>query len=256
MPLWLRVLIGIGFMSLVLEAPAQTPAKAPTLPDLDKLALDVLKDVHNRGANLNNTGNADACYYMYEGGLRVVKPFLAHRPQLQKIIDTGLDEVTKTEGTKIKAFRLHEVIEQVRTELKKELKKAPASTPTESTNPMPTPMIPMPNPKEPTRVAPTPKPAATEGDVKGSITLDGKPLGGAFLTVVTTDKVVPRVLSVIVSPDGKYSFDKPLAPGEYAMMVTHDNTPVPERYQTTLTSGLRFSVRAGANTMDLKLVSK
>jgi hypothetical protein len=265
MPVRLRVLLGICAMSLVAVASAQTPTppKSPSLSELDKMAVDILKDVHNRGAVLNNNGNADACYYMYEGAIRVVRPFLGHRPALQAMIDKGLEEVGKTEGSKIKAFRLHEVIEEIRAELKKELKKSPLPEP--GPTPKSAPIAPMTKPAEPSVAAPTPKPVpmtntpsinANEALVKGTIVLDGKPLGGAYLTIVTTDKPMPRVLSVKLKDDGTYTFDKPLPPGEYAMMVTHETVKVPERYQTTLTSGLRFSVRAGANNMDLKLVSK
>lgn len=89
--------------------------------DLDKLAVEVLKDVHNRGADHYNSGFVDAALgtlRMYQGALRTVRAFLPHHPTVQRLIDVGLAEVDQTDGSKLQAFRLHEVIEQVRAELK------------------------------------------------------------------------------------------------------------------------------------------
>ena len=128
--------------------------------------------------------------------------------------------------------------------------------------PMPKPKepAPMPKPKEPAPVVPPmPKapPAAKDGELQGKVLLDGKPFGGGTVTVVSTSRPVPRIYDAKVQADGSYAFKvKPLPPGEYAVMITHETAKVPEQYQTTLTSGLRASVKAGANNLDLNLKSK
>ena len=75
-----RYLIGVSVLALATAGLAQTPAKAPTPAELDKLAWAVLRAVHNRGAELYNRGDAAGCHRMYEGALVTVRPFLAHRP--------------------------------------------------------------------------------------------------------------------------------------------------------------------------------
>lgn len=165
-------LIGVCVMTLGAAAEAQPPTGGGTSAakplssyspaDLDKLAVEVLKDIHNRGADLYNRGDAAGCFRMYEGALVTVRPFLAHRPTTVKLIDDGLVEVGRTEGVKIQAFRLHEVIEQVRSELKVPL---PAPKVEPKPEPKPMPMVepkPVPAPMPKVEVKPEPKPMPKE----------------------------------------------------------------------------------------------
>ncbi len=97
-------------------------ADDPKLPDakaFDKLVIDTLRDVHNKGADLYNTSkDFTGAYRLYQGALTTVRPLLAHRPEAQKIIDTGLAAADKEPETARKAFVLHEAIEGVRKNLK------------------------------------------------------------------------------------------------------------------------------------------
>src|SRR3954452_13389277 len=82
----------------------------------DKLVVDSLKEVHNRGADLYNTGkDFVGAHRLYEGGLLAVRPLLGHRPDEQKAIDEGLAAAEKEADPARKAFMLHETIEKVRT---------------------------------------------------------------------------------------------------------------------------------------------
>ena len=103
------------------SAPART-ADEPKLPDVkafDKLVIDTLRAVHNKGADLYNEGKDFAgAYRVYQGALLTVRPLLAHRPDAQKIIDTGLDDAEKEADVSRKAFLLHGTIEGVRKNLK------------------------------------------------------------------------------------------------------------------------------------------
>lgn len=246
-------LIGVWVMIVTASSMAQTPpsgvgttpvTKAQT--DLDQIVVSILKEVHNRGAELYNRGDAAGCYRMYEGALVTVKAFLAHRPATQKIIDNGLTEVAKTDGAKIQAFRLHEVIEQVRGELKTESKTLEGSTP----DPMPTvkEVIPAPKPK-----SEAPKPPATDATVSGAVTLLGKPLTDCEVTIVSMTLSKPRVFTAKVEA-GQYKFDGPIPLGKYVVIVTGSPAdPIPEKYKTTQTSNLRVDVKAGGNNFDLNL---
>jgi hypothetical protein len=221
---------------------ADPPPAVPTA-DLDKVAVEVLKDLHNRGADLYNAADAVGAMRLYEGTLRTVVPFLAHRPKVQKAIGDGLADALKLDGPKAQAFRLHEVIDAVRTDLKAAIKadaEAKPTSPTESKKP------PDPTPPQP--------PAPTVGSVSGVLTLDGKPLK-ADVTLVSLTLPRPRVFTAAAAADGKFAFPAELPPATYAGMVTAA-PGVPARYLSTMTSGLEVAVKAGPQTADLKLQSK
>lgn len=235
MTVGIRFLSAVFALGLASAASAQSP---PTFAELEKRAADVLRDVHNRGAELYNRGDAAGCYRMYEGALVTVRPFLTHRPAVTKTLDDGLADVAKSpDGVRVQAFRLHELIETIRADLKAEAKKA-----------------------EPVSKGPPPKatppakpPAAKTGQVKGMVTLDGKPLAAAEVTVITLDLPRPRVFSTKVA-NGAYALADELPVGKYVVIVTGKG--VPEKFGTTLTSGLRVEVAGGASELNLDLKSK
>ncbi len=228
---------------------AQVPAPAAGLSaaQLDQAAADALKEVHNRGADLYNRGDPAAAYRMYEGALSAVRPFVAHRPAILKAIEDGLNETAKTDGAKIQAFRLHEVIEQVRADLKAEAAKVaaemkPAALPAKT-----------PEPVKPVEKKPEVPAAAAKlpGSLAGTLTLAGKPLAGVDVTVVSLDQAVPRVVTATTKEDGTFEFAEKLPAGQYAVMITGKGPAA--KYTTVGTSPLRFDVVAGPNTMALDL---
>ena len=106
----------------------QAPAP-PSTQALDKAVFDSLRDVINRGAEVYNDGDHGGCYRIFEGALRAVKPLLAHKPELQKMIG---EKLTAAEGDPVvwrRAFTLRSALDKVRSELnpnpkKKDEKKA------------------------------------------------------------------------------------------------------------------------------------
>jgi len=110
--------------TLVDEPKVETPKlpEQPKLPDVavfDKLVIDSLREVHNRGADLYNTSqNFEGTYRVYQGGLLAVSPLLAHRPSAQKLIEEGVAAADKELTPAKRAFKLHETIEAVRKSLK------------------------------------------------------------------------------------------------------------------------------------------
>jgi hypothetical protein len=234
---------GIRFLSaafalgLATAASAQSP---PTFAELDKRAADVLRDIHNRGAELYNRGDPAGCYRMYEGALVTVRPFLTHRPAVIKTLDDGLADVAKSpDGVKVQAFRLHELIETIRADLKGEPKKGEPKKAESGSQ---------------ARQAVAAKPpAARTGQVEGLVTLDGQPLAAAEVTIVTLDLPRPRVFTAKVA-NGAYAFADELPAGKYVLIVTGKG--VPEKFATTLTSGLRVEVAGGPSELNLDLKSK
>jgi len=234
---------GIRFLSAALAlglAAAASAQAPPTLADMEKRTVDVLRDIHNRGAELYNRGDAAGCYRMYEGALIAVRPFLSHRAAVAKSLDDGLADVARSpDGVKVQAFRLHELIEKIRADLKGEPKKAePKKSGSMS--------------QAPPQKSPAKPPAATTGRVKGMVTLDGKPVAAAEVLAVTLDLPQPRVFTAKVA-DGAYSFGE-LPVGKYVLIVTGKG--VPEKFGTTLTSALRVEVAGGPGELNLDLKSK
>jgi|SRR5579883_2238838 len=152
----------------------------------DKRILETLKEVHNNGAGLYNAGQHAEAFHLYLGALVVARPFLDHRPAVQAVIADGLAEVAAVTGnTKLNAFRLHEVIEQVRADLKAVWKAARAAGPATA------------------RVA-------------GVVTEGEKPVSEALVAFAPADGGPPA--NVGVGDDGAFLIF--LAPGEYAVTVT------------------------------------
>ncbi len=194
----------------------QTAVKPVVESDLDRIAIDVLKEMHNKGAELYNAGEPAGCLKIYGTALLSVKPFLKHRPSIQKSIDAGMVDVEKAEGSKLQAFKLHELIEKIRADLQK------------------------------------PESAGVTGppELSGTITLDGKKLADASITVSSGK----RSFTASTNAEGVYTFADPLPPGDYAAIVT--GAGVPENYRTVGSAGIVIKVAAGKNTGDVALIAK
>lgn len=243
-------------LALVLVLGVGAAAQEPKLPDaraFDKLVSDALRDVHDKGATIYNDANDFAgAFRMYEGALGVARPLLAHRPEVQKLIDTGFaaaDKVPDVDGKPNfarKAFVLHETIEAVRKELKAGLAapKAPEKKP-EDKKPADVAKKPVEPPKKPAE-----KPQPPAPGLSGTVTLQGKPLAEGEVTVVTLGAALPRTFTAPVR-DAKYAFAQVPPPGKYVVIVTGKG--VPEKYALTNTSSLRFDLAAGAAVFDIAL---
>jgi hypothetical protein len=120
-------------LAVVLSASAARGADDPKLPDpaaFDKLVVDSLRDVHNKGADLFNTSkDYVGTYRLYQGALEAVRPLLAHRPDVQKIIETGLAAAEREGNVAQKAFVLHDTIEGARKTLKTAMVQPKPETP-------------------------------------------------------------------------------------------------------------------------------
>jgi hemoglobin len=84
---------------------------------VDTMVFNSLRDVINRGADLYNSGDWAGCYRLYEGALRIVKPLLGHRSEMQKAIGDGLTEAEADAVLYRRAFVLRKVIDKVRSDI-------------------------------------------------------------------------------------------------------------------------------------------
>jgi hemoglobin len=109
---------------LVASRPLWAGEDKPAAPPLDRKTLDdlvnrTLRDIINRGAALyNNQGDYSGCYRLWEGALLMVRPFLDHRPELQKAIDAGLLDAQRNPQLERRAFVLRAVMDKIRDEVR------------------------------------------------------------------------------------------------------------------------------------------
>ena len=93
--------------------------------------------------------------------------------------------------------------------------------------------------------------AGKPNPLAGKVILRGQPLTAAEVTLVSLDQAKPKVFTAAIKADGSYAFTEMLPPGKYVVIVTAKS--VPEKYQTTTTSGLTFEVPAGKAVFDINL---
>lgn len=248
---------------LLLALPAAAAADEAKLPDVaafDRLVVDTLRDVHNRGADLYNTSkDFPGAFRMYEGALRTVRPLLTHRPVAQKMIEDGLAEADKESAPAQKAFKLHETIEAVRKHLK-EVGARPDDKAKKPKDDAKSPEVAPPPHEKKAEVKPDegkqPKDSAPvgakTGGLSGQVRYKGQPLTAGEVTMVSLDLPKPRVFTAAIGKGGSYAFAERLPPGRYAVIVT--GKTVPEKYATTTNSGITFDVKPGRSVHDIDLV--
>lgn len=267
-----RLLFTVAVCSAVaVGVRASDPPPATPHADLDKVAVEVLKDLHNRGADLYNAADAAGAVRLYDTTLRAVGPFLSHRPKVQAAIADGLAEAARLDGAKAQAYRLHELIDQVRNDLKAAIaadaepkpavKKGdpkPGDPKGESKPGEPNPSGRKEDPK-PGDAKSAPKPAPEPpavGTVSGTLTLGGKPVPYAAVLLVPVGQPNAQAFMAATGRGGKFNFPTPLTAGDYAVTVAGGLTPLPAKYRSFEQSGVTILVKAGPQTVDLKLQSK
>jgi len=218
---------------------AAADAKSVDAKALDHYLYTSLRDVINQGVDLYNRGDVNGCYQHFRQALTDLEPVLAHHPDLQKAVKDGLDKAEKdpewrnkmaakammpnpeavppADVTRVKAFALRAVFNDVRSTLKGETK-------------------PVEKPKD-------------EGSIDGKVLLDGKPLAKGK---VTLSRAGEKSMSADVA-NGSFKFAKVPA-GTYQVAVTGGG--VPAKYGDPKTSGIDTKVVKGGNLLDLDLKSE
>jgi hypothetical protein len=242
------------FLAVVLVVGVVVPATnaQEAKPSLERQISEALRDVHDRGAVLYNDANdTAAAYRMYQGGLVVARGMLGHRPDLQKLISDGMAAADRQPAIARRAFLLHELIEQVRTELKVPVRKGP-----EPLNVPPREVKPGTKPDPKAGV----KPAAGVGEVSdgviGRVLWEGKPVAGVNVIFVMLGQTQPRVYETVTGAQGVYTIPK-IEPAKYVVLITPgpnaEVKKLPERYATSTTSPLVFDLKANGEKLDFVL---
>ena len=232
---------------LVLVLAPAISAQEPKLPDVktfDKLVVDTLRDVHNKGADLYNTKkDFEGTYRMYHGSLFTVRPLLGHHPDAQKLIDSALNAAEKEASVAQRAFRLHEAIEAVRSNLKGETPRKPDDQ--------------KPDAKKGKKEAEASKGKGTAAAIggpgfRGTVTIKGRPVPAGEVIFVSLDKPRPIVISAAIQEDGQYVPMNVVPRGRYVVIVKGKH--IPEKYQLTTTSGLEVEVQSPPTVFDINLI--
>jgi hypothetical protein len=258
---------------LLISLPLQAQEKKLNPRDIDKQLFDLLKDVHNQGADLFNTGDAVGSYRLFQGSLKTARAVLTYRPADQKFIDDVLADAEKRGTVQQRAFALHESIEKLRARLRtpvtdgaekkepekltappRELKqetKAPVDKQPADKQSEPKDLPPSPEKKQP----PKPPPLPPADGVSGRIFWQGQPVSGAEIAFVSRSVLSIRIFEGTSNTDGQFRFEK-VAPGKYTVLLTAPGKrqpALPERYATTTTSPLIVDVKGGGDSLDLIL---
>jgi hypothetical protein len=230
---------------LAIPAPAQESKSS-----VDRQIADALREMHDRGADLYNAGDVTGGYRVYQGGLVVARGMLGHRPELQKLIADGLAAAERQPAVARRAFMLHELIEQVRSELRvaKKGSESLAIPPREV------------KPGTKPEAKPGLKPAAGVGEVGGGVVgrvlWKNAPVAGVEVTFVTYGQLNPRVYETTTGSQGVYTIAD-LPPGKYIVLITPgpnaEVKKLPDRYATSTTSPLKIDVKGGGEKLDFVL---
>jgi hypothetical protein len=240
----MRFLPSVALLTFLLPAAHSQDTRVP----FDKQASEALREVHDRGAELYNAGDAAAGYRVYQGGLIVARGLLGHRAELQKMITDGMAVADQQPSVARRAFVLHELIEKVRVELR-------GKKPSESIT------VPPREVKPDTKGAKGGlKPAAAVGEIKegvvGRVIWQGQAVAGVDVVFVTLGLPEPKVYETTTGPQGVYAIAD-VKPGKYVVLITagpkSEVKKLPERYATAGTSPLRMDVKAGGEKLDFVL---
>jgi hypothetical protein len=221
-----------------------------------------LKDVINHGAGLfNKFQDHYGCYRIFDGGLRAIRPLLAHHPDLQKAIDEGLESAEQMPAVAQRAFALRRVLDQVRSRLgpaappagkdKSDDKVTPKTTADKN--------IDIAKDKKDKKIEEVKLPPGTARVLGKVMFSTGAPAPSGYLTLIGADQAK---FSAFIRADGTFAFKTPIPRGDYIVIIeaalkddplAAKNVPIPEYYRNALQSPLRVSVAPGNNTFDFRL---
>jgi hypothetical protein len=233
------------FLLIAAALPLAAQERQPSTREVDKQLFDVLKDIHNRGADLYNGGQTADCYRLFQGSLQTARAALAHRPGEQKFIDDELARVEKMTTIGARAFALHESIEQLRTRLRTAAK----------VDARPEVLTVPPREYRVEKKVERKKIVAPRDGVMGVVFWNGQPLRGADVMFVSRGAQDIRLAESTTDAEGRYFLEK-VRPGKYTVLLTKKGDKkrdLPERYATATDSPLIVDVKGGGDQLDLFL---
>ncbi len=119
---WTTAVVAIFVMAGAVRA--ADPEKPPPSLTAEQKALDKtirasLYHVINRGADIyTKDENPLGCYLYFQGALQAIGPLLDHHPEVQRLIVAGLNDADSKQMAWQQAFRLRDLLDEVRAKLK------------------------------------------------------------------------------------------------------------------------------------------
>jgi hemoglobin len=95
----------------------------------DTKLYDALREIINHGADLYNSGDRNGCYRLFEGVLLGLKFQMSGRPDIVKLIDSGLADANRQPQVGNRAFVLRRTLVDIRGKLKGDTGSVAAETP-------------------------------------------------------------------------------------------------------------------------------
>jgi hypothetical protein len=241
-------LVSALFIAPALPAFAADPRTDPQY--VERQLYDVLRELHNRGADLYDTGDRAGSYRMFQATLLTARALLAHRPEDQKFIDDGMDAAEKMSTIGSKAYSLHEVIDNLRKRIKPKAASEELSIPPREAKATTVP------PKEIKVEAPKEKEFKPPLDgMGGTVYWKGQALADAELMFVSRDRAVPQIYEAKTDAEGRFTM-RLMRPGKYTVLLEHSRNikaVLPERYKTVQTSPLIIEVAGKGEVINLML---
>jgi hypothetical protein len=247
----MRVAVLCVMTLLAAFAPARGQEKKLLVArELDRQLFDVLKEIHNRGADMFNDGDVVGCYRLFQGCLQTARAALAHRPAEQKFIDESLAASEKELTFSRRAYVLHESIDKLRTRLRGVVPPPPPVAKGGEPEYLTVPPREMGAPKQELKEPPK-KIAIPKDGVLGRVVWQGQPLAGVEVTFVSRGTSPFRVAEGVTDANGDYVLTG-VAPGRYTVLLTIPKGKkqfLPERYAATTTSPLVVDVKGGGDAL-------
>lgn len=216
----------------------------------NKPMADTLKEILNRGASLYNNGDRNGAYRLFEGALMALKLQFVDQPELLKRIEDGLRGAEQQGSVGERAWALRETLFDLRKALGGEVIPIPAPTP------LPADTAPKAAPAPAPEKKPSVKAPAADA-VTGTVTLNGKPLAGAFIRL-TSDQGPGKGHSGKTNDDGTFELPD-VPPGKYKVSFTTTDPAVtiPGAYRNSAQTPLLIEVtKGGAKMGEIKLDAK
>jgi hypothetical protein len=200
----------VGIMTMAHSGPVNAqPKDALSRNELDQRMSTLLVDVINTGRELYIQKDFAGCYRLYQGALLTVRPLLDHRPELQKRIDLGLVDAEKASPSWKPAIDLRAVLDEVRIGLKPDdtKEKVPEAKGKEEAPPKAE------EKQEPVSVT-----------VKGTVTLDSKPLTDAVVEFVSEKDPKSKGYTGTTAAGGVFTLQD-VPPGPYVVRISKTEPP-------------------------------
>jgi hypothetical protein len=242
----------LGWFAVALLCVASLPGAAHAQKDegdktFEKSIDETLRKVIDLGADIyNKQSDYNGCFRLYEGALLTLKPVLTKYPDLQKAIDSGVNNAYTLTRVDERAHALRAVLGTIRMTFNPNLRPADDKKAEDKKTEV--------DRKDARARELLPDPALAQ--VNGKVMLKGQPVMGGHVTFVGADG---GRSSAKIQKDGTYQLGTGIPPGQYKVFLEPPTAAgakeaIPQKYLAPDTTPLRVTAVKGGQTYDINLV--